>query len=628
VSINQPEIFANFKQDASRDALLTDFARTTLKNRYVIPGETYQDAFARVAIAYADDSAHAERLYTYISKLWLVPSTPVITNGGTSDFTRWKLAASPDSYPAHIKEQKRGLTISCFLNEAEDSLAGIMSVWNENAWMSSNGGGIGTYWGNIRSAGMKIAGRSSISGGVIPFIKVSDSMTLAISQGSSRRGACAAYLPVSHPEIEEFVELRKPTGGDHNRRAMNLHHGVVITDDFMQAVEDGGQWNLIDPQTKEITNTISARALMARMLNIRIETGEPYMLFIDNVNRDIPDIQKKLGLTVKTSNLCIEITLPTGIDFNNKMRTAVCCLSSLNLSHFTEWEHDEIFIEDCVRFLDNVLEDFIQSADETLESAVYSAKRERSIGLGVLGWHDFLQSLMLPMEGAIARGWNNKIFKHIQERALAASVKLAHEKGPCLDAAEVGSMQRCSNVTASVPTASTSIIANTSPGIDPIINNAYAHKTLGGSSLVKNKRLEALLVSKGLSTEEVWNSVVRNEGSVQQLDCLSDDEKAVFRNAFEISQMALINLAADRQRYISQSQSLNLYCLSDIHKSDLLVYHMHAWARGVKSLYYLRSRSVQRVENEESASVLMNYAKLNSEGTESPLKYSECEACS
>lgn len=615
--------FANFEQDNTRDDLLSDFARKTLENRYIINGETYQDFFSRIAIAYADDAAHARRLYKYISKMWLMPATPVLTNGGTSEFTRWKLLKSPKSYPSSIAIPKRGLPISCFLNESQDSLSGIISVWNENVWISANGGGIGTYWGNLRSVGEKVRGSGS-SGGVMPFIKVMDSQSLAISQGNLRRGASAAYLNISHPEIEEFVEFRKPTGGDHNRKSLNIHHGVVITDDFMKAVQGDKMWDLKSPKDGSVVSSLSARALMAKILNTRVETGEPYILFIDSVNENIPEAQKKLGLHVKTSNLCSEITLPTGVDHKGEKRTAVCCLSSLNLSKFDEWENEELFIEDALRFLDNVLEDFINTAPDELSSAVYSAQRERSIGLGVMGWHEFLQKNMLPMDGVIARGWNNKIFQQIRDQAEAASKKIGNERGSCLDIEEAGLVGRFSNITAIAPTASISIIADTSPGIDPVISNAYTHKTIVGSFIMKNHMLEALLDKKGLNTDEIWDSIVCNEGSVQQLECLSDDEKRVFRTAFEIKQSALVNLAADRQEYISQSQSLNLYFLADVHKQELWQIHKLAWERGIKSLYYIRSKSLQRTENSETAKKNMPIPNLN---TEPELPYNECEAC-
>ena len=358
--------------DYSRDSLLTEFGMETLSDRYLMPGESYQDLFARVAMFYGDDSAHAQRLYDYISKLWFMPATPVLSNGGT----------------------KRGLPISCFLNESNDSLEGIVGLWTENVWLAARGGGIGSYWGNLRSIGEKVGANGKTSG-VVPFIRVMDSLTLAISQGSLRRGSAAVYLPIWHPEIEEFIEIRRPTGGDPNRKALNLHHGILVPDDFMRAVETDDEWALTSPKDGSVVRKVRARDLWIRLLTARIETGEPYIINIDHVNRALPEHQKLQGLQVKTSNLCSEITLPTGIDRFGEERTAVCCLSSLNLEKFERWEGEEDFIPDIMRFLDNVLQDFIDSAPDDFARAKYSAMRERSVGLGVMGFHSFLQSKMI-----------------------------------------------------------------------------------------------------------------------------------------------------------------------------------------------------------------------------------------
>lgn len=560
--------------DRSRNADLTDFGTATLEDRYILPGEDYQDLFARVATAFADDSAHAQRLYDYISRLWFMPATPVLSNGGT----------------------KRGLPISCYLNEAEDSLDGIVGLWNENVWLAARGGGIGSYWGNLRSIGEAV-GRVGKTSGVIPFIKVMDTLTLAISQGSLRRGNAAVYLPVSHPEIEEFVELRRPTGGDPNRKALNLHHGIVISDAFMRAVENDEEWALVSPKDNAIIRRISARSLWIRILTARIETGEPYMLFIDHVNRTIPEHHKLAGLTVKTSNLCSEITLPTGTDHVGQERTAVCCLSSVNLEKFKEWEHHPLFIEDLMRFLDNVLQNFIDTAPDSMSRAKYAAMRERSVGLGVMGFHSFLQANSLPIESVMAKVWNKRMFSHIKNQADAASVLLAKERGACPDAEEYGQKQRFSNKIAIAPTASISIICGgTSPGIEPVAANSFTHKTLAGSFNVRNRYLVELLEEKGHNTDEVWSSITTSEGSIQHLDFLSDHEKLVFKTAFEIDQRWLIDLAADRTPYICQSQSLNLFIPADIHKRDLHHIHFDAWKKGVKSLYYCRSKSIQRAD--------------------------------
>ncbi len=560
--------------DRARDALLTDFGRATLDDRYLLPGEGYQDLFARVASFYGDDAAHAQRLYDYISRLWLMPATPVLSNGGT----------------------QRGLPISCFLNEASDSLDGIVDLWNENVWLASRGGGIGSYWGNLRSIGEKV-GQNGKTSGVIPFIRVMDSLTLAISQGSLRRGSAAVYLPLSHPEIEEFIEIRRPTGGDPNRKAPNLHHGVLVPDDFMRAVEHDLPWALRSPKDQSIVRQISARALWIRILTARVETGEPYLVFSDHVNNARPEHQKLAGLEVKTSNLCSEITLPTGLDQYDKQRTAVCCLSSLNLETWMEWKDHPLFIEDTMRFLDNVLQDFIDRAPEGMERAKYSAMRERSVGLGVMGFHSFLQALSVPFESVIAKVWNKRMFAHIRGQADAASRLLAEERGACPDAADYGIMERFSNKLAIAPTASISIITgSTSPGIEPIAANVFLQKTLSGSFSVRNRHLQKLLAARGQDNEAVWSSITLAQGSVQHLDFLTEAEKAVYKTAMEMDQRWVIEHAADRTPYVCQSQSVNIFLPANVHKRDLHQIHYLAWKRGLKSLYYCRSLSIQRAD--------------------------------
>lgn len=557
-----------------RDDLLTSFGKAVLKDRYLLEGEEYQDLFARVASYYADDRQHAEKVYNYISKLWFMPATPILSNGGTN----------------------RGLPISCFLNETNDSLESIVDLWTENVWLASRGGGIGSYWGNVRSINEKVKGNGKTSG-IIPFLKVQDSMTLAISQGSLRRGSSAVYLPIHHPEIEEFIDLRRPTGGDVNRRAINIHHGVAISDAFMEAVENNADWNLISPHDGIIVSTIKARELWIKLLTTRIETGEPYLLFIDVVNRGIPEHHKKLGLKVKTSNLCSEITLTTGTDHLGKPRTAVCCLSSLNLEYYEEWKNDKEFIPNVMRFLDNVLEDFIQKAPEMMWRAKYSAMRERSVGLGVMGFHSFLQSQNVPIESVMAKVWNNQIFEYISKEVNLASILLAEERGACPDAVEVGIKERFSNKTAIAPTASISIICgNSSPGIEPYAANSFTQKTLTGSFTVKNKHLIKLLQKKGYDADQVWSSISTHEGSVQHLAFLTDHEKDVFKTAYEIDQNWIIELAADRTPYISQAQSLNVFMFGNISKKYLHDIHFKAWKKGVKSLYYARSTSIQRAD--------------------------------
>ena len=588
--------------DPSRDALLTDFGKTTLNDRYLLPGESYQDMFARVATAFADDIGHAQRIYDYISKLWFMPATPVLSNGGA----------------------ERGLPISCFLNAVGDSLDGIMDTWNENVWLASNGGGIGTYWGGVRSIGEKV-GQNGQTSGIIPFIRVMDSLTLAISQGSLRRGSAAVYLDIHHPEIEEFLEIRKPAG-DFNRKSLNLHHGLNLTDEFMIAVRDDLPFALRSPKNQEPLKHVNARKLWQKILELRLQTGEPYIIFSDTVNKQMPSHQKKLGLKVRQSNLCSEIMLHTGMDHNGRERTAVCCLSSLNAETFLEWQNEPQFMEDIFRFLDNVLEDFIQRAPPEMERAVYAAMRERSVGLGLMGFHSFLQKQGVPMESAMAKVWNNKLFKHIRRGADAASVKLAQERGPCPDAAENNVMARFSHKLAIAPTASISIICGgTSAGIEPIPANIYTHKTLSGSFAVKNPYLEQLLEEKGKNTESVWSSILKNEGSVQHLDFLSDEEKAIFKTAFEIDQRWIIELAADRTPLICQAQSLNIFIPGDVDKWDLHMLHWMAWERGVKSLYYCRSKSVQRAgfAGDEGKADAAEAPTMPAEKTD----YEECLAC-
>ena len=576
----QTELFQNdkgitIKIDRSKDEKLTNFGKATLSDRYLGQSESHQDLFARVASTYADNNLHAQRIYNYISNLWFMPATPILSNGGN----------------------ERGLPISCFLNEAGDSLSSILDLWSENVWLAARGGGIGSYWGNLRSIGEKI-GRVGKTSGIIPFIKVMDSLTMAISQGSLRRGSAACYLPIDHPEIEEFIEMRRSTGGDPNRKALNLHHGILVSDAFMRAVETNSQWALKSPKDAIIQSTVSARNLWIRLLTARIETGEPYIIYVDTVNRLIPQHHKLAGLNVKTSNLCSEITLPTGIDKDGNDRTAVCCLSSLNLETYDEWKDKPQFIEDIMRFLDNVLTDFINHAPDSFKNAKYSAMKERSVGLGVMGFHSYLQKNSIPLESVMSKVWNNKIFKHIQTKVDQASKILAEERGACPDAEEYGFKERFSNKTAIAPTASISIICGgTSPGVEPVAANSFTHKTLSGSYSVRNKYVQKILEKHGRNDEETWSSITTNQGSVAHLDFLSSQEKDVFKTAFELDQKWIVELAAERTPYISQAQSINIFLPADIHKKDLHQIHFQAWKKGLKSLYYCRSKSIQRAEN-------------------------------
>jgi len=607
------ELFQNskgitIKIDRSKDDNLTDFGKATLSDRYLGQNESYQDLFARVASTYADNNLHAQRVYNYISDLWFMPSTPILSNGGT----------------------ERGLPISCFLNEASDSLSGILDLWSENVWLAAKGGGIGSYWGNLRSIGEKI-GRVGKTSGIIPFIKVMDSLTMAISQGSLRRGSAACYLPIDHPEIEEFIEMRRPTGGDPNRKTLNLHHGVLVSDSFMRAVETDDQWPLKSPADGSIQSTISARNLWIRLLTARVETGEPYIIFIDTVNRLIPQHHKLAGLNVKTSNLCSEITLPTGTDKDGNERTAVCCLSSLNLEKYEDWKNDPKFIEDIMRFLDNVLTDFINKAPDTFKDAKYSATRERSVGLGVMGLHSFFQKKLIPFESAVSKSWNKKIFKSINEKVNKASKMLAEERGACPDAEEFGFKERFSNKTAIAPTASISIICGgASPGVEPFAANSYTHKTLSGSYNVRNKYLKAVLKKYKKDNEEIWSSITTNQGSVSHLEFLTDYEKDIFKTAFELDQKWIVDLGADRTSDVSQAQSINIFLPADVHKKELHQIHFQAWKKGLKSLYYCRSKSIQRAENINNMSntdVTKNVYDKKKNDKSNEDNYEECLSC-
>ena len=565
--------------DYSKDSLLQEFSLRTLEERYMVGDEkSPQEAFARAAEAFADDEAHAQRLYDYVSKQWFMFATPLLSNGGT----------------------RRGLPISCFLNYVDDSREGITEHYTENAYLSSFGGGIGGSWSSIRSQGTKTS-KGSESTGVIPFMKVVDAEMLAFSQGVTRRGSYASYLHMSHPEIEEFLDIRKPTGGDTNRKCTNLHHGVVIPDAFMEIIykatkelDFDDSWELIDPHTQQVKKVVSARTLWVKLLQNRMETGEPYLMFEDAVQEGLPDFQKSKGLRVNHSNLCSEITLAT-----DEERTAVCCLSSVNLEHFDEWSKVPAFIPDLVRMLDNVLTVFIKDAPDSLQKAKFSAMRERSIGLGAMGFHAYLQKQSLSFEGMYATAMNMKVFKHIKDDAVKTTRKLAVEKGACPDddSCEV----RNAHLLAIAPNASSSIICgNTSPSIEPFRANAYTQKTKSGSHLHKNKYLEQLLEDKDANTDNVWKEIVANKGSVQHLDLLTDHEKEVFKTAVEINQAWIIEHASMRQEFICQSQSVNLFFPPDVNKGDLHNIHMLAWAKNLKTLYYLRSEAISRADNVSS----------------------------
>ena len=594
--------------DISRDEQLDQFYIDTLKDRYFWEkdNETHaQHAFARASIFGATykgstDYDLAQRLYNYASSCWFMYSTPILSNGGTS----------------------RGLPISCFLNYVPDSRYGLSAHYDENVWLASAGGGIGGYWGSVRSNGVATSNGSE-STGSIPFMHVVDSLMLAFNQGTTRRGSYAAYMDISHPEIEEFIAMRKTTGGDLNRKSLNLHNAVSLTNEFLDAVKEDKDWRLIDPKTKEAVKTVSARDLWWSLIHTRAETGEPYLINLDTCNEKLPKEQKELGLEIKQSNLCSEITLPT-----NEERTAVCCLSSVNLEKFDEWKDDELFIDDLVSMLDNILEHFIENAGATSEigtyragperfrnyikegkrayrKAAYSAYRERSIGLGAMGFHSFLQNNSIPFESMWASSFNHRAFSHIKSKAVEASLRLGSDRGEAPDM--VGSGRRNAHLLAVAPNASSSIICNgTSPSIEPIRANVFTHKTLTGSYEVRNKSLEKLLDKKRKNTEKVWKDISANEGSVQHLDFLSEEEKEIFKTAPEINQIWVIEHAHHRQDYICQSQSVNLFFVppkatepQEIHDEYLQYVNDVHWAgvRTLKSLYYLRSDSARNAEN-------------------------------
>ena len=561
--------------DYERDDLLTDFGKTTLKDRYLLPEETSpQDGFMRAAKAFSDNDEMAERIYNYASKLWFMYSTPILSNGGTN----------------------RGMPISCFLNYVGDSREGLTGHYTENAWLASIGGGIGGYWGHVRSDGVSTSGGSQSSGS-IPFLHVVDSEILAFSQGKTRRGSYAAYRDMSHPEIIEFLEMRKPSGGDIHRKCLNLHHAINISDEFMQLIEKciaeptyDDSWNLIDPHTNKTIRTVSARELWQKLLETRVATGEPYVSFIDTINEALPEQQKKLGLEVHHSNLCTEITLPT-----NEERTAVCCLSSVNLEKYDEWKNDSLFISDLVRFLDNALTHFITHAPDSVFRAKFSAAQERSIGLGAMGFHAYLQSKNIPFESALAKSLNMKMFKSIKEQAVEESKRLAIKRGEAPDMEGTG--LRNAHLLAIAPNASSSIICGTtSPSIEPYRANAYVQKTMSGSFLVKNKYLEKLLEKKGINNDNIWSSIVSQRGSVLHLKELSDYEKDIFKTGIEINQQWIIEHAADRQKYVCQGQSVNVFVPADVNIKELHDMHMLAWKRKLKTLYYCRSEAIKRAE--------------------------------
>lgn len=569
------------------NSLHSYFGLENMRDRYFLRDadgeicENPQTFLARVATGMArGDRAFAQQMYDIMSKCWFVPATPVLMNIGT----------------------KKGLPISCFLNTVPDTLEGIFDIYRENAFLAKNGGGIGTDWSQLRGANAPLQSSGLRSSGVLPFLKIMDSETIAISRNGIRRGAAAAYLRVDHPDIEEFLEMRKPTGGDPDRKCMNLNHGVVVTDTFMQAVEAGTDYELIDPHYKTVAKKLSALEVWRKILTLRAETGEPYIVFIDTVNRAVPQHHKDLGLTIRQSNLCTEIVLPT-----NEERTAVCCLGNLNLERWDEWKDDvDAITYACVKALDNNLDTFCEMAPpKEYKKAINSVLHERSIGLGVMGYHGYLMSKMIPFESVLARNSNKQIFKIIGESARAATKKLGEERGLPLD----GGVGRNTYVSSIQPTASTAFICGeATPCVEPISGNAYLQKTLSGSFLVKNKSLEKLLETKNANTAEIWKEIIAAKGSVQALDMLSDEEKMVFRTAYEMNMREIVQQAADRQPYIDQAQSINVFFSTPISGKYLNDVHFLAWKAGVKTLYYLRSAAPIEAERIDGKTVKRDLA--------------------
>ena len=555
-----------------RDGLFDELGIARLKESYMMDHElSPQERLAYVSKSFSSNPEHAQRLYDYASKHWLSYSTPILSYGKSS----------------------RGLPISCYLNYIHDSAEGLVDNLSETNWLSMLGGGVGIGFG-IRSSDDK-------STGVMPHLKMYDASSLAYRQGKTRRGSYAAYLDIDHPDILVFLEMRKPTG-DQNTRCLNMHHGINISDEFMSLIETcmtddnaDDSWELRDPHSKKVYDVVSAKELWQRILEMRMQTGEPYLHFIDRSNEQLPSWLKQKGLKVHQSNLCSEIILPTSAD-----RTAVCCLSSVNLEYFDQWSKDKKFLSDVLEMLDNVLQTFIDNAPDTISRAKYSAMRERSVGVGALGFHAYLQSKGVPFESAIAKSLNMRMFKHIRTELDAANRKLGEERGEAPDAHGTG--LRCSHIMAIAPNASSSIImGNTSPSIEPWRANAYRQDTISGAFLNKNKFLDKLIKEKcsedtKLNYDKIWSSVIANDGSVQHLRCLTDIEKEVYKTSMEIDQRWVIEHAADRQQYIDQAQSLNIFFRPDVDISYLHAVHFMAWKKGLKTMYYCRSEKIGKAD--------------------------------
>ena len=555
--------------DKSKDDLLADYAVGMLKDFYLTEYESSpQEAYKRAATAwskYKDDMDEdlAQRLYNYVSNKWFMFASPVLSNAPNGS------------------KQGKGMPISCFLTYVPDTLEGLIDHTAELRWLSVYGGGVGGHWSDVRTV-------SDIAPGPMPFLHTVDADMIAYRQGKTRKGSYAAYMDVSHPDIIEFLNMRIPTG-DVQRKALNLHNAINVSDAFMEAVSNGGTWDLKDPKDGKVKESVDARKLWERIMEIRFRTGEPYLNFIDTANNDLPQPLKDLGLKINGSNLCNEIHLPTSAE-----RTAVCCLSSLNLEYYDDWK-DTSIVADLVRMLDNVLEYFVENAPDTITRAKYSAGRERSIGLGAMGFHSLLQKHGVAWESELAKEINDVVFNHIKTQAVAETEKLAEERGDYPDG--VGSGRRNSHLLAIAPNASSGVILSTSPSIEPLKANAYTHRTRAGSFLVKNKYLSELLTAKGQNNDTNWTSIITKKGSVQHLPFLTEGEKAVFKTADELDQNWVVQHAADRQKYICQGQSVNLFFPSGAPKAYVNQVHLRAWKEGLKGLYYLRTEAKQRAEN-------------------------------
>ena len=557
------------KVNYDRDGLLADYAVGMLKDFYMRKSEkSPQEAYSRAATAWSrykktEDKELAQRLYDYASKKWFMFASPVLSNA-----------------PNGVPNEDKGMPISCFLTYVPDTLEGLIGHSSELRWLSVYGGGVGGHWSDVRTI-------SDIAPGPIPFLHTVDADMIAYRQGKTRKGSYAAYMDISHPDVMEFLQIRIPTG-DVQRKALNIHNAINITDDFMNAVIEDKDWEFVDPNDERVTDKMNARKIWQQILETRFRTGEPYLNFIDTANKHLPAPLKKAGLKINGSNLCNEIHLPTSED-----RTAVCCLSSLNLEYYDDWK-DTTIVQDLITMLDNVLEYFIENAPDTIERAKYSAARERSIGLGAMGFHSYLQRKGCSWQTEVAREYNTNIFKTINERAHEQTELLAKQRGDYLDGH--GSGKRNSHLLAIAPNASSGIILSTSPSIEPMKANAYTHRTRAGSFLVKNKYLEKVLEDIGENKSGVWKSIITNKGSVQHLTFLTDEEKTLFKTADELDQRWVVQHAADRQKYICQGQSVNLFFPTGVDRSYVNDVHVKAWKEGLKGLYYLRTESKVRAE--------------------------------